>query len=65
MPCAALGAAPRAIRWEDCIASHAYGKVPADAAALKALALCVSTSRIGSDSMPGLMVSKKANAVCS
>jgi len=39
-------------------------KVPADAAALKALATPqVSTATIGSESMPALMVSKKANAV--
>jgi mono/diheme cytochrome c family protein len=38
--------------------------VPADAAALKALATPqVSTVMIGSDSMPALMVGKKANAV--
>jgi len=39
-------------------------KVPADVAALKALATPqVSTVTIGSESMPALMVSKKANAV--
>jgi len=39
-------------------------KVPADAAALKALATPqVSTVTIGSDSMPALVVSQKANAV--
>jgi len=39
-------------------------KVPADVAALKALATPqVSTVMIGSESMPALMVSKKANAV--
>ena len=39
-------------------------KVPADAAALKALATPqVSTATVGSDSMPALVVSKKANAV--
>ena len=39
-------------------------KVPADVAALKALATPqVSTVVIGSDSMPALMVGKKANAV--
>lgn len=39
-------------------------KVPADAAALKALATPqVSTVTLGSESMPALMVSKKANAV--
>jgi len=40
------------------------GKVPADVAALKALATPqVSTATVGSESMPALMVSKKANAV--
>lgn len=39
-------------------------KVPADAAALKALATPqVSTATLGSESMPALMVSKKANEV--
>jgi len=39
-------------------------KVPADAAALKALATPqVSTATVGSESMPALMVSKKADAV--
>jgi hypothetical protein len=39
-------------------------KVPADVAALKALATPqVSTVMIGSESMPALMVGKKANAV--
>lgn len=39
-------------------------KVPADVAALKALATPqISTAMIGSDSMPALVVSKKANAV--
>jgi mono/diheme cytochrome c family protein len=39
-------------------------KVPADTAALKALATQqVSTAMIGSESMPALVVSKKANAV--
>jgi mono/diheme cytochrome c family protein len=39
-------------------------KVPADAAALKALTTPqVSTAMIGSESMPALVVSKKANAV--
>ena len=39
-------------------------KVPADAAALKALATPqVSTASLGSESMPALLVSKKANAV--
>jgi mono/diheme cytochrome c family protein len=39
-------------------------KVPADAAALKALATPqISTATVGSESMPALVVSKKANAV--
>jgi mono/diheme cytochrome c family protein len=39
-------------------------KVPADAAALKALATPqISTATLGADSMPALVISKKANAV--